>query len=771
MSCCQAGLCKVFGKSLPRGFKNVKEQSRPLGAGNFTPGIDENGKPINVFHGASHTCNVPLLEPEQGQKRVDEKGLLVSLSGLTLYDTLMNTKFESRPCFRRCTKPHVFKDAIVDGKPNPKPMIISTPGIWEDMTYAQARQTARAFGSCLRYKYGLKKREKISIWSGNSPEWMLADLACVAYNWTSVSVYDTLGPNAASYIVADSGAKVLVCEPKTFEKVPDLLKDETYSSNPGKALSIVIVIGEAGAQTKQALQSKGLKVATFAECVNEFKDKIVPDTPPEPNSVGTLMYTSGTTGNPKGVMLTHKNLVSTIAAVCMCPKVSLRASDVHLSYLPLAHIFERAIQFGLLQHGASIAFASNGAKALLPDLGVIRPTLFAGVPKVYENIRDAVARKMTGFKKKLFERALAAKIADIETGCGYCPIWDLLIFNKTKQALGGRVRYCISGGAPISKDTLQFVMCALGPIVQGYGATETSAAATLSQMGDMTLGHVGPPMPHTTVQLIDVPEMNYFAGEPADYPAGSPGALAFAAGKAKRGGEIWIRGHGVSPGYYDPSCNGLVSTASNGMKKKTNEEFCIVDGLQCFKTGDIGMWTDQGCVRVVDRRKNMFKTSLGEYVPVEEVEKTYQDTCGFVDFVFLPKETKVSYVALVCVISDSIGTVMKWAKTVPELAGKEAEAVCDSPQFKAMLLAEFKAAAKKKKLLPFLQVQKVENLHTEFQPPGYQEKWVEGVKCPNGHVEQLLTATFKARRAQLDQYYAPVFKKIYPDRPRDHILP
>merc|ERR1719482_712140 len=162
------------------------------------------------------------------------------------------------------------------------------------------------------------------------------------------------------------------------------------------------------------------------------------------------------------------------------PGIGFTNSEIHLSYLPLAHIFEREMQYGLLWMGGTVVFSSMGPKFLLPDLSIVRPTVFAGVPKVYENVRDAVARKMTGFKKTLFEAAMKAKVADIHTGCGYHPLWDILVFSKTKKALGGRVRYCVTGGAPISKDTLEFVLCALAPVVQGYGATETSAVSALA---------------------------------------------------------------------------------------------------------------------------------------------------------------------------------------------------------------------------------------------------------------------------------------------------
>merc|ERR1712178_186644 len=144
------------------------------------------------------------------------------------------------------------------------------------------------------------------------------------------------------------------------------------------------------------------------------------------------------------------------------------------------------------------------------------------------------------------------------------------------------------------------------------------------------------------------------------------------------------------------------------MRKKTEEDFCEINGLPCFKTGDIGGWTDQRCLKIVDRRKNMFKTSLGEYVPVEEVEKTYQDNCPFADFLFLPKETKVAYICLCVVVSESIGPVMRWAKE-NNIAGDEA-AVVGSDKFKACLLGMFNEAAQDKKLQRFMWIQKVHNI-------------------------------------------------------------
>lgn len=769
--------CVVCAKSLPRGRKSCdanRQASFLEGSGKWIREKDDTGAMVPVYLGPKAIPAFPMTSDACVK---DKTGLVISSDEKfrTTYDAIFgNTSNDDRPALGRCTRQHTFKDAkLPNGSPNPKPTVVETPAEWSFSSYREVKKRARAFGLCLRTQYGIGQKEKIAIWSGNCTEWLLADLSCAVYNWTSVSVYDTLGPNAASYIVADSGAKVLVCEDKTFKQVPSLLEDEIYAKNPGRDLQLVVCIGKVDAAAKEKLEKKGVKVVSFDDamnsCLGEIKDDAgSQDTPPSPGDMCTIMYTSGTTGMPKGVMLLHSNIVATVSTMLKTQSLEITSSDIHLSYLPLAHIFERQNCVALLTSGAVVYMASNGAKCLLADLGVVRPTIFAGVPKVYENVRDAVKRKMTGIKKTLFEKAMAAKIADLDTGCGYSPLWDILVFSKTKKALGGRVRYCITGGAPISKETLQFVICALGPVVQGYGATETSAASTLTMSWDLNLGHVGPPIGNAAVRLVDVREMNYF-NESADKYDDKAKAV-HAAGKAKSGGEVWIGGPGVSPGYYDPSLHGLKrGLPSNGMAKKTSEDFFQEDGWNWFMTGDIGSWTERGCLKIVDRRKNMFKTSLGEYIPVEEVEKTYQDSCQYADFVFLPKETKVSYVAVCAVVSDSIGTVMKWAKD--NGVSGDAAAVVASPQFHQLLFDEFSAAAKAKKLQRFMHIQNVKNIHAEYQPLGYQEEWVTGVKCANGHVEQLLTATFKARRSQLDQFFAPNFAKMYPDRPADHILP
>ena len=208
---------------------------------------------------------------------------------------------------------NTFKDAVLpDGKPNPKPQVVDEPGVWEYMTYADMKAKARALGTCLRKVYGIGQREKIAIRAGNSTDWIIADQTCAAFNFTSVSVYDTLGPDAASFIIADSGAQVVVVEAKTLQRLPDALEDEVYAKNPGGDVKVVVYFGKGDLEAKATLEKKGIAVISIDDAIREHLAALVPDTPPTPKDVVTLMYTSGTTGNPKGVMILHSNVVASI---------------------------------------------------------------------------------------------------------------------------------------------------------------------------------------------------------------------------------------------------------------------------------------------------------------------------------------------------------------------------------------------------------------------------------------------------------------------------
>lgn len=208
---------------------------------------------------------------------------------------------------------------------------------------------------------------------------------------------------------------------------------------------------------------------------------------------------------------------------------------------------------------------------------------------------------------------------------------------------------------------------------------------------------------------------------------------------------------------------------SNGMKDKNAEDFLLEDGYYWFKTGDAGKINPSGTLSIVGRTKDIFKLSIGEYIAVEKVEQCFNDACNLVDMVFVPKMQKgahgqdLGYIGCCCVVADGAAPfVKKWAATQDGLAGKSLPAIVGSDEFKAEVFKQFQAAGKAKKLLRFELIKKPAYMHIEYNQD-YPEKWMEGVDCPNGTNEKLLTATQKARRTQLDTYWAPQYQKMYQD--------
>eukprot|EP00656_Telonema_subtile_P033618 TRINITY_DN3736_c0_g2_i2.p1 TRINITY_DN3736_c0_g2~~TRINITY_DN3736_c0_g2_i2.p1 ORF type:complete len:815 (+),score=295.22 TRINITY_DN3736_c0_g2_i2:167-2611(+) len=813
MGCCM---------SVERGgadFLSAQSELDTVYKASFGPNNSDDSKDAfpELFHDTARVFSDALRSrPEDaevaaayGEAAKAENGLVLSLSkdASTLYDIVFSKScFDERDCLGTIERQHTWQDEFVtdkDGKQtkNRLPKIVKEAGEWEYLNYKQVKEQSRRFGSFLVAQGMVPHDSRVSIWAGNSKYWVMAEQGCVSQALSSVSVYDTLGPDAAAYITADSGSKCLVCEETKFGLVSALLQDPVYQAAHGQ-IELVVTFGapKGFEEQKAALAEAGIKSFTWEEATEHKPSE---DVPPVPEDLATIMYTSGTTGMPKGVKLSHKNLLSTLSAVMLTPGMTLNKHDLYVSYLPLAHIFERINQIGLLNYGAKIAFASNSSKALLPDLQTLKPTVFAGVPKVYERVRDAVKQGLVaagGMKQSIGEGAIAAKIRNLEDGSSYCCLYDSLFFSKVKQAMGGKVRICITGGAPISKPTLQFIRACFSCIVQGYGATETSAAATLTLACDVGLGHVGVPMPNTKIKLVDVPEMNYFAAGDGQWRAGVQGINADAyKGKGdsydekklahgKCGGEIWIYGHGVSSGYYDPSTDDVSrGVHSNGMHEKNQEDFMMEDGNYWFKTGDIGRWNMNGTLSIVDRKKNIFKISIGEYIAVEKVEKVYYDEMkGLMDQIMVPKRVKntsgqdIGYIGLVAVMNAAGFSMAQKDPSCPSGLPSDPVAAVASSEFKAFVwdkLAEvnkqcgLQGSALHNKLLPFERIKKADYFHLEYV--ANTEDWINDVLIPSpealdpprpeGHTEQLLTATSKPRRAQLDLYFNQAYQTMYVD--------
>lgn len=514
--------------------------------------------------GAIRRCYDPLVHPELGSDGVR-----------TLYEGIRRGAELNPlgPCLG-------FRCMSTNGFP--------TPYIYSSYTEVLARVNAFAAGLdelnlvCANHD-GMKI---LCLYMRNCMEWTLAEHAAYTVGAITAPLYDTLGPDTVHFILNQTSSKTVVCTRAELQAVCAAKKEDCPS------FEYVVLVDGVVPEAKAMAEQVGLHVLSFAHVEAAGAQRITTrghkHTPPSPKDVATLCYTSGTTGNPKGALLSHENFVSTMAGM----RIVLQPEpyDRHLSYLPLAHIFERVVANQILAAGASIAFYRGDPKFLIEDLQACRPTTLPVAPRVLNKIHDKIIAGMTaagGMKLKLFKAALAAKTQGLVRGHLTHALYDRLIFNKIKAALGlDHIRFMVSGSAPLSKPVMTFFRCLLGvPVVEGYGQTEGSAAATISHPDDIrTVGHVGGPTGATEICLYNVPEMGYM-GTDTDH-RGQP---------CQGRGEICVRGPNVFLGYYQE-------------EEKTRE---TIDEEGWLHSGDIGLWTLQGQLQIIDRKKNIFKLSIG----------------------------------------------------------------------------------------------------------------------------------------------------------------
>merc|ERR1719361_166950 len=418
----------------------------------------------------------------------------------------------------------------------------------------------------------------------------------------------------------------------------------------------------------------------------------VPPTKIDPQSVYTVMYTSGTTGNPKGVMLTHYNMMSVLNSFLTVNTEEVNplpdgAEKVHLSYLPLAHIMERAINLMALIRGSKIGFWRGDVDGLIDDMKVIKPPMFIGVPRIFQRIQDKVSKQIQDssfIAQWLFRTAYRRKLDAMLNRQEPSKIWDRLIFNKIKAAFGGNITFIGSGSAPLSAELAHFLKVCLAPIVgEGYGLTETSAGGTGTHEFDLKYGHVGQPRTNMQLKLVSVPEMDYRVSD-----EGGPR------------GEVWMRGSSIFKGYFKEDA-------------KTRD---VVTKDGWFKTGDIARWRPEGRLEIVDRKNNIFKLSQGEYIRPEFIQNVY-GASRFETNIFVDGNSSQNY--LVAIIVPDMEALQQYFDSVNDGPGKglKVEAVSDMNENKEIMRViqeDMAALAVRAKLNGFEKVKKFRLKKEEF---------------------------------------------------------
>ena len=550
------------------------------------------------------------------------------------------------------------------------------------------------------YSLGLRKGDRAALLSANSPEWTLTDAGCQFAGIVDVPLYTTLAPTAVEYIIRDSGAQVFFLQNKDcltgleeiLSKFPNLKKIILFEAAEVEAESVISL---------DELEKAGEKLkAEKPELIKQLQSAI------EPNDVATLIYTSGTTGEPKGVMLSHANIVSNV--VDAGENYNFDERDVPLSVLPLSHIFERSAMYLYIYNGMGVHYAESIEKA--PDnLREVRPTIFVGVPRIFEKVYAKAklqAAQSSQLKEKIFDWA-------IEVGKDYAfriekrqeipfllgakhTIADKIVFSKFREFFGGRLRFCICGGAALSDDIYLIFNGAGVSIMQGYGLTETSPVISSSNPINARLGAVGKPIRNVRVRIAE-------------------------------DGEIETFGPNVMLGYYN--------------KEEATHNAFTADGW--FKTGDIGRIDADGFLYITDRKKELFKTSGGKYVAPSPIEQAIK-TSRFVNQVVLVGSERKFPAALIVPNFEQLANYAK----LKNLDLKTPKEFCAHSRIVNLLEREVEKLTGD--LSQYEKVKKIALLENELTVAGGE-----------------LTPTLKVKRRVVDEKYREVIDKIYADAEKE----
>jgi long-chain acyl-CoA synthetase len=549
---------------------------------------------------------------------------------------------------------------------------------------------------------GVEAGDRIAIMAESRPEWLTSDLAILASGAVTVPIYPTLSASQARYILEDSGAKVAVVSTRLqLEKIqeirhqlPSLLGVAVMDDALSGATPSVVSLTEVRERGHARLATEWGAARLFKETARAVR----------PDQLATIIYTSGTTGEPKGVMLTHANLVSNVKGGAVVLEVS--DNDVALSFLPLSHAFERMVAYIYLFCGVTVVFAES-FDTVARDIALVKPTILTGVPRVYEKVHARILEKgqsSPGMRAALFQWAVNAGLAKSRATLRgqqvgvvdrlRAALADRLVFEKIREGLGGRLRYLVSGSAPLAANVAEFFEGVGLPIIEGYGLTETAPILTVNPPDAPRVGTVGRPLPGVELRIAD-------------------------------DGEILARGPNVMSGYY----NKPEATAD-----------ALKDGW--FHTGDIGTLDANGYLSITDRKKDLLVTSGGKKIAPQPIEATLKRSPLIAEAVLLGDRRKYAAVLIV----PEFKALERRLKDLGRPPGERSDLVQ-----RADVLALYQEIIDglNRELSQFERIKKIALLPTEFS-------------IESGE----LTPTLKVKRKVVEQRYRDTIESLYSEESR-----
>lgn len=566
-------------------------------------------------------------------------------------------------------------------------------GQYKYISYSETYKRCLQFGRGL-LSLGIKKGEKIGIYAHNSIMWQMTAFGAYSFGGIIVPVYDSLGAEASEYIVNHADIKLLFASEFKYKNALNLL------DKCPKVEKLIIY-----SNTEPAEKHATVPVLTFKDVLEKgqiYSEKVEP---PEPDDIHLIMYTSGSTGPPKGCILTGANIVAGATGLT-CVGCSCSPTETYLSFLPLAHIYAQAVELEVLAHGGRVGYARGPVSMLMDDIQCLQPTIMTAVPRILNRVADAMKsqiEKKPLFIQKILQIAMAEKVRCMKENRAQSLILDGILFGKFRQVLGGKLRVLISGGAPIMPEIFEFLCATVTPnILQGCGLTELSSACFVQELPVKDPDTVGLLCPTVEAKLRRVKDMPNYDPQ-GDEPTG----------------ELLARGANMFKGYY---------------KQPELTAESMVDGW--FATGDVVRVTKGMQMKIIDRVKQLVKLCQGEYVSLTTLTECYS-LASCVNFIYIHADSL--HGEPIAIVWPKKELIEKWKKQ-----GISEEEIPNSKVCHDEIIQSLLEQFKKRKLRGF---EKINHVLIKLEEPTVE----------NG----LLTPSQKAQLTKIKNKYLPELNELY----------